>query len=305
MHTRLNQSTFIITGANGMLGNSFAEVLSNEYPNAIVYSYDRIDLDVTNEEETERLQELQPDIILHCAAITNADHCETNPNSSKKVFEDGTKNIANLANKCGAKIFYPQSFLIFSGGNDEINENTVPNPLSVYGKHKLLAESIILDSGVESLIVRMGGFFGGDQRDKNFVGKFTRHLASLIAEGKNRYAVGSRVWQPTYTVDLARNTLLLLENERNGIWSMACEDLASFYDVADACIKILGLEDKFEITKADSKEINLQDVAKRPDVAIISNARLHSSGQCLQRNWREALEEYLRRPWFSELLKRE
>jgi dTDP-4-dehydrorhamnose reductase len=287
-----------------MLGTAFREVLMTDYPGTKVIALPRGALDVTDRSAVLGLSNCKPDFILHCAADVNADRCEADPATCRRIQVGGTRNILDLASLADARILYPQSFLIFQGGAGLIDERTQPSPMSVYGHCKLEAEDLVRQSSAESLVVRMGGFFGGYQLDKNFVGKFTRHLAGLINDGVTDYAVGDRIWQPTYTMDLARNCLLLLEHQRNGVWSMACEGEASFFEVAAACVNSLGLSDRFTVVPATKDVIASGDVATRPDRAVMSNASLQEAGLCMQRPWRDALDEYLGGAWFSSLFHR-
>ena len=298
---KVNQSKILITGSGGMLGSAFAEVLRIDYPESTIIPLDHKALDVTNKEAVMSLASTNVDIIIHCAAKSNVDYCERNPEDCRNTQVEGTSNIISLASECGAKIMYPQTFLIFSGGEELITSETEPNPLSEYGRCKLDAERRLCESDVDSLIIRKAGLYGGDSKDKNFVGFFTRKVSELLNEGISEYAVGNRVWQPTYTMDVARNTLILLDQGNSGIWSMACEGKASFYELAKACISILGLSERFHVIPAESQQIEAADVAKRPPAAILSNDKLRAAGLCTQRHWETALSEYLLRPWFQSL----
>jgi dTDP-4-dehydrorhamnose reductase len=300
-NSKLSQQKILITGADGMLGRAFQAMLALHYPSASVHATKHEDLDVTDLETVLRHVTNRYNFIIHCAADVNADRCEAFPEQCHQIQVQGTLNVLKLAAESNAKIFYPQSFLIFPGGEDPINESTVPEPKSVYGRCKLEAEMHVLSSSPERLVVRMAGFFGGDEKDKNFVGKFTRHLAELLRQGTRTYAVGDRIWQPTYTEDLARNSLLLLDQGQQGVWSMGSVGEASFFDLAQECVRQLGLENRIEIVPALQSAISASDVARRPDRAVMSNERLLSSGLCLQRPWKESLKEYLSRPWFKSL----
>ncbi len=299
--SRLRGAKVLITGAEGMLGYACRAVLANDYPTTSVHAYGRQFLDVTRRDTVLALRSQDFNFIIHCAAVTNADDCEVFQDYCYETQVQGTRNLLELAVASRAKVFYPQTFLIFDGSDNEIDENTTPNPLSVYAKYKLEAERQILASQVESTVVRMAGFFGGDERDKNFVGKFTRHLASMIKDGTNTYAVGNRIWQPTYTVDLARNSLLLLDQGCDGVWNMASDGEVSFFNIARECVRLLRLEDRIRIVPAQQQQINNEDVAVRPERAVLSNARLRKHGLYFQRHWQEALAEYLNRPWFRSL----
>lgn len=301
MTGELDGSTVIVTGANGMLGSAFREVLAKDYPGCAVRAFGRDELDVTDAAAVMKLTSLRPGCIIHCAADVNADRCEADPERCREIQVGGTANMIALATAAGAKVLYPQSFLIFAGGDAVIDEDTVPDPQSIYGRCKLEAEELVRSAAIEALVIRMGGFFGGDEKDKNFVGKFTRKLVELLRQGVAGYAVGDRVWQPTYTVDLARNSLLLLDQGQTGVWSMACEGEASFRDLAVECVRCLGLQERIDIVAAPTSAIAAADVAVRPPRAVMSNARLRDAGLCLQRPWRDALAEYLSRPWFHAL----
>ncbi|MDH5750372.1 MAG: sugar nucleotide-binding protein, partial [Rhodospirillales bacterium] len=108
----LDNQTILITGAAGMLGSAFGDVLEREY-DCRVLAYDHGGLDVTDTKKVLALESEKPDIIIHCAAYVNADGCEDDPRLCHEVQVIGTRNMVDLAKSCGAKVLYPQSFLIF------------------------------------------------------------------------------------------------------------------------------------------------------------------------------------------------
>ncbi|OGZ47403.1 MAG: hypothetical protein A3J54_02345 [Candidatus Ryanbacteria bacterium RIFCSPHIGHO2_02_FULL_45_13b] len=287
----------LITGANGMLGSAFAHHLSEK--GYTVHAMDHAALDVTNRDAVLTEQDWKPDWIIHCAGIVNADFCEENRDVCFQNHVDGTKHVIELAKVTRAKLFYPQSFLIFDGEENPITEETTPHPLSVYGEAKWEAEQIVCKELPDALVIRMGGFFGGCERDKNFVGKFARHLKKSIDEGIQTIPVSDRVWQPTYTKDLAENCTLLLENKKNGIYHMASHGEASFFELAAAMVEMFGIGNKISITKMPANEY--KEKAKRPLRAIMENKRLQEEGLDRMRPWRETLEEYLQNEYFQNL----
>ena len=291
----------LITGADGMLGRAFVEALAPLGEQVCVYALPRAQLDVTDSRAVERCAALEPDIILHCAGLVIADRCEREPALARAVHVDGTRNVARLAHASGARLFFPQSFLIFDGREALAEEDTEPRPPHVYGQVKLEAERVALETAPGALVVRLAGFFGGDDRDKNFVGQLTRTLDRFLAEGVTHYGVGDRVWQPTYTLDLARNILLLLAQRRDGVYHMSCRGEASFFDVAAACVKSLGLESRIEVVPVASHEFDARELARRPHRVVLGTARLDREQLNRQRPWRVALDEYLAREWFDRL----
>lgn len=297
----LSGKTFLITGAAGMLGRGFVEALGDvEAATILACSHD--DLDVTTPGAVLALADFAPDFIIHCAADVNAERCERDPGRCHEVQVGGTVNIADLAAEVGAQVLYPQSFLIFDGKEIPIIESTEPAPLSVYGRCKLEAERQLRARVADAVAVRMAGFFGGDEKDKNFVGKFVNHICGLIGEGVGDYAVGDRVWQPTYTLDLARNSLLLLASGGSGVYNMSSHGEASFFELAVACVEELGLARRMTITETTEANVAGDEKARRPTAGIMENRRLAAEGLDRQRPWREALAEYLKRPYFKRLI---
>lgn len=283
-----------------MLGRAFTESLAS-LPDCRVIPLSRDRLDVTDREAVMAFAGTKPDWIIHCAADVNADRCEDNPDACHAVQVGGTENVAALARSCGARVLFPQSFLIFDGSEKPIVEDTQPNPLSVYGRFKLEAEARLLEIlGDRSLVIRMAGFFGGDDKDKNFVGQFTQHVRRLLDQGVDTYDVGDRIWQPTYTLDLATNAILLMAASKSGIYNMASHGQASFFELAVACVEELQLTNRLRIQPISANRVAaVTDKADRPAAAVIDNQRLRAEGLDFQRPWRDALDEYLSRPWFK------
>ena len=111
--------------------------------------------------------------------------------------------------------------------------------------------------------------------------------------------MGNREWQPTYTKDLAENTLALLGSQKSGIFNMACLDSASFYDIALAMTELLEITELVRILPAPDKDDKKHDVAQRPRTVFMNNERLNQEGLNMQREWRVALAEYLQAPYFA------
>jgi dTDP-4-dehydrorhamnose reductase len=293
----------IITGASGMLGKSFQDELVLIYPNANIKALTREALNVTIRSQVMSYVEFNPDLIIHTAAKVDANFCEENFEQAKDIIVNGTHNIIELAETCNAMVLYPQSFLIFDGKVSPICEDTIPNPLSTYGSLKLEAEKAIIDSNVHSLIIRMGGFFGGYGKDKNFVGKIIPFILDKVKNGSTEFEVGDRVWQPTYTLDLALNCIALLESGASGTYNMASLNSASFYQLAVKIVEYLGLETQIKVKEVSSRQFDHAEEAVRPHDAILSNAKLDANRMNLQRNWEESLFEYLNSDYYKSMIK--
>ncbi len=295
----LDGKKVLITGAGGMLGRAFREAL--ESAGCRVAALARAELDVTDREAVLARASWGPELVVHCAADTDANRCEERPESTEAVLVGGTVNAAGLARRSGAAFLYPQSFLIFGANAEPVAEDGVPGPLSVYGRCKLEAERRLRELVPDALVLRLGGLFGGDDADKNFVGSFARHLRVMLREGKDSIAIGDRVWQPTYTRDLAANAAVLLARGSTGVYNMAAHGEATFFDVASLCVERLGLAGRIEVLPTTAAAVSADEKARRPQRVILANARLQAEGLDRQRPWRDGLREYLDRPYFRTL----
>lgn len=297
---QLAGSVVLVTGAEGMLGRAFTDILS-QVPGCTVRAFGHKELDITSREMTLAQADQGIDIIVHCAADVNADLCETNPEQCHRVQVDGTLNVLEIARRNSSKLLYPQSFLVFDGKELPITEATIPSPLSVYGQCKYEAEQHVLEHDPGHIVVRMAGFFGGGEKDKNFVGKFCRHLATMMEKGERAISVGDRVWQPTFTHDLAANSLLLLAHEKSGIYNMASHDEATFFEIAEGCVNELGIGQRIDLTPVSADEVSRDEAAARPRRAVMENRRLAADGLDRQRGWRAALADYLSGPYYTDM----
>ncbi|MBX4211195.1 MAG: NAD(P)-dependent oxidoreductase [Candidatus Yanofskybacteria bacterium] len=291
----------LITGGSGMLGTAFTELLVGQ--NYQVRSLSHQDLDVCDLNGVLAQAEFKPNVVIHTAGIVNADYCEEHPEESRESHVGGTQNIVELCLKTGAQLFYPQSFLIFDGTELPITEETVPRPLSVYGQSKWEAEQLVKNKLPNALIVRMGGFFGGYEKDKNFVGKFAHVLKASIEANKKSLQAINRIWQPTFTEELARNSLLLLEQDKVGVYNMASHGSASFYEVAQLMLTVFGLKNRIEVEEVSPEHFN--EKSKRPQNGTMENKRLAQENLDRMPDWRVSLTEYLRQPYFKNLFSHE
>jgi dTDP-4-dehydrorhamnose reductase len=274
-------------------------MLRRELPEADVWSLGRNDLDVTDVQRVKSIGvQFRPDLVIHCAGLVNAERCEQEPELAKAVIFEGTRNIADLADREGATLLYPQTFLVYDGDELPIDEETVPNPGFNYSLQKLRAEQYVTSRLENSLVVIMAGFFGGYEKDKNFVGKIIPLICQAVRSGYKEMEVGDRVWQPTFTDDLAANCILLLREGRHRRYCMSCRGEASFAELTEEIINCLGLAKHIRVKAVSSHVVATQERARRPDRAVLSNARMEEEGLCLMRDWRVGLREYLSDPYF-------
>lgn len=290
----------LVTGGKGMLGREFASEAA-WLGNMAVTALGRDELDVRDAAAMLEAAPLaQGGWVVHCAATVDVEGCARDPDAAREVIVEGARNAVALARAAGARVFYPQSFLTYDGATVPIPENETPRPLSLYGQLKYEAEKVITDAFPDALIVRMAGFFGGEEKDKNFVGRIIPVMFKAMQSGQAVFEVGDRVWQPTWTRDLAANSLHLIAAGATGSWQMACHGQATFAELAHEIVLALGWSDRFRIETVDAGKVAQSELGRRPDVAVLSCERLRAERMDLQRDWRSTLHAYLRHPFFNQ-----
>lgn len=289
----------LVTGGRGMLGSALA-LEADRFPRLDVRAPGRDALDVRDPAALAGWTDwVRGGWIVHCAARVDVEGCAREPDAARATIVDGTANAAALARAAGARFLYPQSFLVYDGRTNPIAEDEKPRPLSLYGELKHEAERVALAAVPKATIVRMAGFFGGEAADKNFVGRIIPVMHAALLRGETRFEVGTRVWQPTWTRDLAANTLLLLTRGGAGRYQMACHGEATFAAIAEEIVRSLGWQDRLGVVPVDASAVSGSELGRRPDRAVLSCERLRGEGLDLQREWRSTLRAYLDHPFFD------
>jgi dTDP-4-dehydrorhamnose reductase len=294
-----NRINILVTGGEGMLGSALAGQAVH-FPHFNVRALGRATLDVRDlQAVTAQKDWVRGGWIIHCAALVNVEGCARDPEAARATIVAGTQHIVDLAAAAGARLAYPQSFLVYDGASNPIAEDETPRPLSFYGALKYEAEQLAEAALAEALIIRMAGFFGGGARDKNFVGRIIPAMHAAMLRGETRFEVGTRVWQPSWTDDLAFNTLHMIARGCAGRYQMACQDAGSFAEIADEIVQALGWQNRLEIVAVDPAAVTTDELGRRPDAAVLSCARLTAERLNLQRYWRPTLHAYLQTEFFD------
>jgi len=215
----------LVIGAKGMLGRDLMGILHSSFPNNEVIGWDIEEIDIQKEEDTvTKIEKLQPDIVIHIAAYTDVDGCESNEEKASAVNAEGTKHVALAALRCQAKMVYLSTDYVFDGNKREpYLESDSPHPLNVYGRSKLKGEQYVQELVKGPLIIRTQWLYG--KFGKNFV-------ASILQQGREKRVlsiVNDQIGSPTYTVDLAKAISVLIQFEDQGIFHVANSDFCTWY----------------------------------------------------------------------------
>jgi len=284
MHPNLK---ILATGAGGMMGTDVMPILEKRFE---TIKTDLPELDITDRGTIERwMNDFRPDWVLHMAAITDLDFCETEPEKADLVNHRGTRNIAEACDRCGAKLIYISTSGIFSGLKDApYSEDDIPKPKNVYGVSKYNGELAVQETlpANKWLILRAGWLFGGGTEDKKFVGK----IYKLVHERDKISAVNDIIGSPNYTVDIGKLILYLIDNNLYGVYHVGNTGYATRLDIAREIVKLANV--KCEVKGVSFTEFPTR--ALRPPMEAIENVRLKELGYEM-RHWEEALAEYIER----------
>jgi dTDP-4-dehydrorhamnose reductase len=232
----------------------------------------------------EFIQEKKPDAIIHCAAYTAVDKAEDDKENCWKVNVEGTKHLANAAKAIAAKFMYISTDYVFDGlGKVPFIESDVPNPVGFYGLTKYEGEKVVQSLLNEWFIVRISWVFG--MNGINFVKKILE-----LTEIRNELnIVGDQIGSPTYTFELSRLLLDMIQTERYGIYHATNEGFCSWAEFAN---EIFHITNKTVIVNTITSE-EYPTRAIRPKNSRMSKQKLIDNGFNPLPPWQESLEHFL------------
>lgn len=284
MHKR-----YLVTGCKGQLGYDIVREL-NKRGIYDILALDVDDMDITNKKRVRKImEEYKPEYVIHCAAYTQVDKAEENPELARKINVDGTKNIADCCKEIDATLVYISTDYVFGGkeNNHRCYRTTDEvNPLSVYGKTKYEGE-LVAQTNPKTFIIRTAWVFGIN--GNNFV-KTMLNLSEKYDEIK---VVDDQIGSPTYTVDLAKLLVTMAETDKFGTYHANNEGFTSWADFAEYIFKINDKDVKVNHVSTEKYlEITGSKQAYRPRNSKLSKASLDAAGFERLPSWENATERY-------------
>ncbi|HIU77524.1 MAG TPA: dTDP-4-dehydrorhamnose reductase [Candidatus Pelethocola excrementipullorum] len=288
----------LVTGVKGQLGHDCVNELTKRNHEAI--GVDIEEMDITDLNSVNRvIKEVNPDAVIHCAAWTAVDAAEDEDKKEKVqlVNGKGTENIAAVCKELNCKLMYISTDYVFDGQGTEPWQPDCKDykPLNVYGETKLDGELAVSGSLDKYFIVRIAWVFG--KNGKNFI-------KTMLNVGKTHdklNVVNDQIGTPTYTFDLARLLIDMIETEKYGYYHATNEGgYISWYDFTKEIFRQAVAqgrqeysEDRLTVTPVTTAEYG-ESKAKRPFNSRLDKSKLVENGFKPLPTWQDAVERYLK-----------
>ena len=270
------------------IGTDIAPQYSGADDGTAVTKMPYVSLDITDRDAVEKtITELKPDVVVHCAAWTAVDLAEDDDKKAKvhAINADGTQNIADACKKIDAKMVYISTDYVFNGqGKRPWEPDDKREPLNVYGQTKYEGELAIEEHVKKFFTVRIAWVFGVN--GKNFI----KTMLNLGKTHDHLTVVNDQTGSPTYTYDLARLLVDMIQTDKYGRYHATNEGICTWYEFACEIFKQAGMN--VSVAPVSSDEYPAK--AKRPSNSRMDKSKLTANGFTPLPTWQDALSRYLK-----------
>ncbi|MCF2682770.1 dTDP-4-dehydrorhamnose reductase [Faecalicatena contorta] len=271
-----------IVGSGGQIGSAINAVLD---PLEIeVFNTDKDELDITETDEVLNFGEInRPDVIINCAAITDTELCEKEPELAYRVNALGARNLSIVARKIGAKMVQLSTDDVFDGlSRTPYSEFDDTNPKTVYGRSKRAGENYVKEFTHKHFIVRSNWVYGNGNN-------FVKRVLEAAKSQKTLAVASDQFGSPTSAKDLAKIILYLVGTNEYGTYHATCKGVCNRYEFAQEILKLAG--ENIELKAVPTSESELSSV--RPAYAVLDNFILRIIDVYEMPDWKASLKEYM------------
>ena len=263
--------TLLITGAYGQLGDACVKFLKNNYNitlSGVSPSDGGVHLDIRSKSSIKKvLSDIDPDVILNLAALTDVDGCELDPQQAKDINFSGVKN---LCRDFSGHFIQISTDYVFDGKSGPYSEEDEPNPKSVYGKTKLFADNWLLDNYSKSTIIRTNILYSYTKRTK---ASFLKWVVDLLNDNQNIKVVNDQWNNPTWTESLSSVISKIIDNQAFDLYHYGDRDILNRFDFSILISKVFNLDSSL-IMPISSDELN--QIAPRPRKSGLITKKIES-----------------------------
>lgn len=282
----------LVTGCRGQLGRDLIRMLENSFQ---VSGIDIEDIDILDSRRLETfILKAAPDVVIHTAAYTDVDGCESNPELAMAVNCAGAENVARACRAAKAKMILYSTDYVFDGFSaTPYAEDDIPAPQTIYGKSKWEGERAVSRTIENNAILRIAWVYG--YHGKNFVKTMMKLGKKQIHARKNGEnppplkIVDDQFGNPTWTEDVVRQTQIVLEKDLTGVYHASSEGTVSWYQFASDIFRLLNMP----VRLAPCSTEEYPRPAPRPRYSSLENAALKKLGLNLMPHYDKSLENFL------------
>lgn len=265
----------LITGGSGLLGSNIAKLATSKFDVYATYNKHEVGMngvhffhvDLTKKEQLVKIEQISPDFIIHCAALTNVDYCESHPNVAYNQNVLASVNMAEIAKKIGAYLIHVSTDSVFDGTKGNYKEDDMANPINIYGRSKLEAEQKISSIHSHSCIVRTN-IYGWNKRDKFSLAEW---MLNKLTANVELPALKDVYFSPILVNDLAEVLFKLQEKKYEGIIHIAGSEICSKLDFAYRIAEVFDF-DKNPIKPVSIHELGLKALRGKNTSLNVSKA---------------------------------
>lgn len=290
----------VITGSNGLLGQSLLKLLLKEKDNYHVFGFSRgenrsgrtdftyVSIDITQKEHLiEEVLKIQPHFIINTAAMTQVDACETDKETCNLLNVDVVKWLAEISKNLNAHLIHISTDFIFDGKKGFYKETDEPNPLSYYGLSKLKSEEVLVNSTIDFTILRTILVYGKvfDMSRSNIV----LWVKEMLENNKEITIVDDQYRTPTYVEDLALACKISMDKKATGIYNIASNKLLSIYELTKQVAQVFKLD--ATLIKPISTDM-LNQTAARPAKTGFDLSKTNKELNLFPKSFKEDLQRF-------------
>ncbi|BCO32018.1 NAD(P)-dependent oxidoreductase [Thiohalobacter sp. COW1] len=280
----------LVTGAGGQLGREFVLLLQDAGMEAVALTRNELDLTAAADTIADTIAIHQADWIVNCAAYTQVDRAESEPELAYAVNRDAAAAIAEGARRGNGRLLQVSTDFVFGGDKSSpYREDDSPAPLGVYGASKLAGEQAVLEVLPSALILRTAWVYGCHGHN------FVKTILRVAGERDELHVVDDQIGTPAWTRDIAGAMLALMRAGAEGAYHFTNEGVASWYDFALAVLE-LGAAQGFGIKARTLQPIPTADYptpARRPAYSVLSKAKIRPLLPGSIPHWRTSLSAML------------
>jgi len=277
----------LVIGASGQLGQEFFKLRSRH--ELIPLNHAEVEVEAPESVQA-RLERHRPEVVVNLAAYNKVDEAEDRPERALGVNALGALHVARAAAQVNAAVVFVSTDYVFGaeeGRQRPYRESDAPGPLGVYGVSKLAGEHLVRVANPRHFIIRTCGLYGVVTSHKGWT--FPELMLKKAQAGEKLRVVQDQVLTPTYTLDLVRAIIAVLEKGAPGLYHLTSAGACSWYEFARATLELAGVRAEIEPVSSESFSAR----ARRPAYSVLASERLAALGLEGLRPWREALKAYL------------